>query len=103
MDNNYHTTCPRVLYRANDDRKVFPKIHLDKVDNKHVYVAFQNQVGLLYMCVVVNTYVKPYCYNVAECLCFVVDEACTCVKVQHIQNSAGMLVCTGSTLCLVWH
>ncbi|XP_067437502.1 plexin-C1 isoform X2 [Thunnus thynnus] len=44
VDNNYHTTCPRVLYRASDDRKVFPKIHLDKVDHKHVYVAFQNQM-----------------------------------------------------------
>ncbi|XP_067437510.1 plexin-C1-like isoform X3 [Thunnus thynnus] len=44
VDNNYHTTCPRVLYRSNDDRKVFPKIHLDKVDHKHVYMAFQNQM-----------------------------------------------------------
>ncbi|XP_053170200.1 plexin-C1-like [Scomber japonicus] len=44
VDNNYHTTCPKVLYRANDDHKVFPKIHLDKVDHKHLYVAFQNQM-----------------------------------------------------------
>ncbi|CAK6959864.1 Hypothetical predicted protein [Scomber scombrus] len=44
VDNNYHTTCPKVLYRANDDHKVFPKIHLDEVDHKHLYVAFQNQM-----------------------------------------------------------
>ncbi|XP_062299773.1 plexin-C1 isoform X2 [Scomber scombrus] len=44
VDKNYHTTCPKVLYRANDDHKVFPKIHLDEVDHKHLYVAFQNQM-----------------------------------------------------------
>lgn len=49
MDKNYHTTCPRVLYRASDDRQVFPKILLDQVDRKHVYVPFQNLVGELYM------------------------------------------------------
>ncbi|KAG8005809.1 Plexin-C1 [Nibea albiflora] len=38
VDKNYHTACPRVLYRANDDRQVFPKMHLDQVDRKHVYV-----------------------------------------------------------------
>ncbi|XP_030295681.1 plexin-C1 isoform X1 [Sparus aurata] len=44
VDKNYHTTCPKVLYRANDDRKVLPKMHLDPVDLKHVYVPFQNQI-----------------------------------------------------------
>ncbi|KAM7366942.1 hypothetical protein PAMP_014874 [Pampus punctatissimus] len=44
VDKNYHTNCPMVLYRANDDRKVLPKILLDEVDRKHVYVAFQNQM-----------------------------------------------------------
>ncbi|XP_035536930.1 plexin-C1-like [Morone saxatilis] len=44
VDKNYHTTCPRVLYRANDDRQVFPKIQLDQVDHKHVYVPFKNQM-----------------------------------------------------------
>nr|XP_046234682.1 plexin-C1 isoform X2 [Scatophagus argus] len=44
VDKNYHTTCPMVLYRANDDRRVFPKIHLDQVDRKYVYVPFQNQM-----------------------------------------------------------
>ncbi|XP_054481059.1 plexin-C1-like [Anoplopoma fimbria] len=44
VDQNYHTTCPRVLYRANDDRRVFPKMLLDQVDLKHVYVPLQNQM-----------------------------------------------------------
>ncbi|KAM3587782.1 uncharacterized protein V6R79_013766 [Siganus canaliculatus] len=44
VDRNYHTTCPRVLYRANDAQKVFPRIHLDPVDLKHVYVQLQSQV-----------------------------------------------------------
>ncbi|XP_026218353.1 plexin-C1-like [Anabas testudineus] len=44
VDKNYHTTCPRVLYRASDNRPVFPKIHLDQVDHKHVYVALRNQM-----------------------------------------------------------
>ncbi|XP_034381825.1 plexin-C1 [Cyclopterus lumpus] len=43
VDKNYQTTCPRVLYRANDDRQVFPKMLLDQVDLKHVYfVPLQN-------------------------------------------------------------
>lgn len=45
VDKRYHAACPKVLYRANDDRPVFPKIYLDQVDHKHVYMAFQNQVG----------------------------------------------------------
>ncbi|XP_037616408.1 plexin-C1 [Sebastes umbrosus] len=44
VDNNYHSTCPRVLYRANDDRQLFPKMHLDQVDLKHVYMPFQNRM-----------------------------------------------------------
>ncbi|KAM8740468.1 plexin-C1-like isoform 1-T1 [Acanthopagrus schlegelii] len=44
VDKNYHTTCPRVLYKATDDRKVLAKMHLDPVDLKHVYVPFQNQI-----------------------------------------------------------
>ncbi|KAG7234838.1 hypothetical protein INR49_003919 [Caranx melampygus] len=43
VDKDYRTTCPTVLYRANDDRPLFPKILLDQVDRKHVYVPFQKQ------------------------------------------------------------
>ncbi|KAM4569646.1 plexin-C1 isoform 2-T2 [Odontesthes bonariensis] len=44
VDRNFHPACPRVLYRANDDRKVFPKMHLDPVDPKHMFVAFRKQM-----------------------------------------------------------
>ncbi|XP_056223176.1 plexin-C1-like [Seriola aureovittata] len=44
VDKKYHTVCPTVLYRADDDRRVFPKIQLDQVDRKHVYVPFQNKM-----------------------------------------------------------
>ncbi|XP_047431419.1 plexin-C1-like [Mugil cephalus] len=44
VDRNYHPACPMVLYRTNDDRQVFPKIQLDPVDQKHVYVPFRNQM-----------------------------------------------------------
>ncbi|XP_070784822.1 plexin-C1 [Enoplosus armatus] len=44
VDKNYYTACPRVLYRANDDRQVLPKILLDQMDRKHVYVPFRNQM-----------------------------------------------------------
>ncbi|GLD48150.1 plexin-C1, partial [Lates japonicus] len=58
---DYHTACPVMLYRANDDRQVFPKILLDPVDHKHVYVPFQNQMK----CVPVS---KCSMYtNVQEC------------------------------------
>ncbi|KAM6896099.1 plexin-C1-like [Lycodopsis pacificus] len=44
VDKNYRPTCPRVLYRANDDRQVFPKMLLDQVDLKHVYMPLQSQM-----------------------------------------------------------
>ncbi|CAI5637147.1 unnamed protein product [Oreochromis niloticus] len=44
VDRKYHAACPTVLYRTSDDRKVIPKLHLDPVDRKHVYVPFRNQM-----------------------------------------------------------
>ncbi|XP_028256676.1 plexin-C1 isoform X2 [Parambassis ranga] len=44
VDRHYHTACPRVLYRTSDDRQVFPKMQLDPVDHKHVYVPFREQM-----------------------------------------------------------
>lgn len=103
VDKNYHTNCPRVLYRASDDRQVFPKIRLDQVDLKHVYVPFQNQVGENTLnCITTLSYwcILKCCY-VVMLVFFVLDKACACVKVQHIHKCAGLLVCTGSILCVV--
>ncbi|XP_015248304.1 PREDICTED: plexin-C1-like [Cyprinodon variegatus] len=44
VDKNYQSSCPKILYRTSGDNRVFPKIHLDPVDKKHVYVPFKNQV-----------------------------------------------------------
>ncbi|XP_038852598.1 plexin-C1-like [Salvelinus namaycush] len=44
VDKAYKPACPRVLYKSDDDRRVFPKMHLDPVDRKHVYMALRNQM-----------------------------------------------------------
>ncbi|XP_053270608.1 plexin-C1 [Pleuronectes platessa] len=44
VDKDYHTSCPMVLYRADDDHQVFPKIQLDPVDRNYVYVPVRNQM-----------------------------------------------------------
>ncbi|XP_034019275.1 plexin-C1 [Thalassophryne amazonica] len=44
VDQKYRTACPKVLDRASHDRKTFPKMHLDKTDSKHFYVAFGKQI-----------------------------------------------------------
>ncbi|KAM9403206.1 plexin-C1-like isoform 3-T3 [Salvelinus alpinus] len=44
VDKAYKPACPRVLYKSDDDRRVFPKMHLDPVDRKHVYMALRNQL-----------------------------------------------------------
>ncbi|XP_024228669.2 plexin-C1 isoform X2 [Oncorhynchus tshawytscha] len=44
VDKAYKPACPRVLYNSDDDRRVFPKMHLDPVDRKHVYMALRNQM-----------------------------------------------------------
>ncbi|XP_071369310.1 plexin-C1, partial [Centroberyx affinis] len=44
VDKAYRTVCPRVLYRADNDRQVSPRMHLDQVDRKHFYVALGNQM-----------------------------------------------------------
>ncbi|KAJ8006824.1 hypothetical protein DPEC_G00111230 [Dallia pectoralis] len=44
VDTNYHVSCPRVLYKSVDDNYLFPKMHLDPVDRKHVYMVVRNQM-----------------------------------------------------------
>ncbi|XP_076006694.1 plexin-C1-like [Genypterus blacodes] len=44
VDRAFQAVCPKVMYKAHDDRQVFPKMHLDVVDRKHVYVVFRNQM-----------------------------------------------------------
>ncbi|KAL0962812.1 hypothetical protein UPYG_G00345810 [Umbra pygmaea] len=44
VDKNYEAACSKVLYKSDDDRQVFPKMHLDPVDSRHVYMALRNQL-----------------------------------------------------------
>ncbi|XP_023205541.1 plexin-C1-like [Xiphophorus maculatus] len=44
VDRNFKPTCPEILYRENEKRKVFPKIHLDQVDQNHVYLQLKNKI-----------------------------------------------------------
>lgn len=45
LDTDYKSGCPKVLYRADDDRMVFPKILFDPVDHNYIYIALRNQVS----------------------------------------------------------
>ncbi|KAL0962810.1 hypothetical protein UPYG_G00345780 [Umbra pygmaea] len=44
VDKNYKAACSKVLYKSDDDCQVFPKMHLDPVDGRHVYMALRNQL-----------------------------------------------------------
>ncbi|XP_053341774.1 plexin-C1 [Clarias gariepinus] len=44
LDTDYKSGCPKVLYRADDDRMVFPKILFDPVDHNYIYIALRNQI-----------------------------------------------------------
>ncbi|XP_051976290.1 plexin-C1-like isoform X2 [Xyrauchen texanus] len=44
LDETFKAGCPTVLYKSDDERAVFPRIHFDPVDVKHVYIALKNQI-----------------------------------------------------------
>ncbi|XP_050958251.1 plexin-C1, partial [Labeo rohita] len=43
LDEKFTAGCPIVLYKSDDERKVFPKMHFDPVGFKHIYIALKNQ------------------------------------------------------------
>ncbi|KAA0721036.1 Plexin-C1 Virus-encoded semaphorin protein receptor [Triplophysa tibetana] len=43
LDDRFNPGCPTVLYRSDVDQEVFPKMHLDPVDFKYIYIAVMNQ------------------------------------------------------------
>lgn len=97
VDSNYNSPCPIVLYRANDDQKVFPRIHLDQVDQKHIYVPFQKQVGTL------GGFARgssSHCCS-KTLLLLPPGKAHACGQVQQLRRSGGLLVCSGPPLCVV--
>ncbi|KAA0721035.1 Plexin-C1 Virus-encoded semaphorin protein receptor [Triplophysa tibetana] len=44
LDEKFSPGCPIVLYRSDVDQEVFPKMQLDPVDSKYIYIALKNQI-----------------------------------------------------------
>lgn len=94
VDKNYHTACPKVLYRADHDRQVFPKIYLDQVHHKYIYMAFQKQVSASMEVVTCRCPLSKW-------RCVFSDKACPRVQLQLLHDRARLLVRAGSVLCVV--
>ncbi|XP_060770237.1 plexin-C1-like [Neoarius graeffei] len=45
LDRNYRPGCVQVLYRSDDDRMVFPRMHFDPLDHNYIYIALRNQIN----------------------------------------------------------
>ncbi|KAL7857816.1 hypothetical protein AOLI_G00179180 [Acnodon oligacanthus] len=44
LDKALNSGCVTVLYKSDDDRMVFPRMHFDPVDHKYIYIALKNQI-----------------------------------------------------------
>ncbi|XP_057180417.1 plexin-C1-like [Triplophysa rosa] len=44
LDERFSPGCPTVLYRSDDDQEFLPRMHLDPVDSKYIYIALKNQI-----------------------------------------------------------
>ncbi|XP_043093844.1 plexin-C1-like [Puntigrus tetrazona] len=44
LDERFTPGCPTVLFKSDDERAVLPRMHLDPVDFKHVYIALREQL-----------------------------------------------------------
>ncbi|XP_037398429.1 plexin-C1-like [Pygocentrus nattereri] len=44
LDKALNSGCVTVLYKSDDDRMVFPRMHFDPVDHKYIYIALRNQI-----------------------------------------------------------
>uniref|UniRef100_A0A8C1XM51 PSI domain-containing protein n=1 Tax=Cyprinus carpio TaxID=7962 RepID=A0A8C1XM51_CYPCA len=44
LDDKFTPGCPIVLYKSDDERAVFPRMHFDPVDFKHIYIALKKQL-----------------------------------------------------------
>ncbi|XP_076862888.1 plexin-C1-like isoform X3 [Brachyhypopomus gauderio] len=44
LDKTFRPGCAMVLYRSNDDRMLFPRMHFDPEDDKYIYIALRNQI-----------------------------------------------------------
>ncbi|XP_059367219.1 plexin-C1-like [Carassius carassius] len=44
LDEKFRQVCPTVLFKSDDERAVFTKMHFDPVDFKHIYIALKKQL-----------------------------------------------------------
>ncbi|XP_026089133.1 plexin-C1-like [Carassius auratus] len=44
LDERYTPGCPTVLFKSDEERAVFPRMHFDPVDFKHIYIALKKQL-----------------------------------------------------------
>ncbi|KAL6473648.1 hypothetical protein MHYP_G00172090 [Metynnis hypsauchen] len=44
LDKALNSGCVTILYKSDDDRMVFPRMHFDPVDHKYIYIALRNQI-----------------------------------------------------------
>ncbi|XP_052433979.1 plexin-C1-like isoform X2 [Carassius gibelio] len=44
LDEKYTPGCPTVLFKSDDERAVFPRMHFDPVDFKYIYIALEKQL-----------------------------------------------------------
>ncbi|XP_061570692.1 plexin-C1 [Cololabis saira] len=103
VDRNYHPACPEVLYRASDDRKVFPKIHLDPVDHKHVYVPFRNQIKRVSVskCSTYTSWEK--CWSAQDPYCVWCDSKRSCMFEDECPDSNWLSIPDESQQKIVSH
>lgn len=88
VDQKYNSACPKVLHRANDDDAVFPKLHVNEVDQKHLYVAFSNQIKLIPVSKC-STYTDlEGCWSSEDPQCVWCDASQSCVFESDCKNSS---------------
>ncbi|XP_059360621.1 plexin-C1-like [Carassius carassius] len=44
LDENFTPGCPTVLFKSDDEREVFPRMHFDPVDFRYIYIALKKQL-----------------------------------------------------------
>ena len=64
VDAKLQAQCLSVIWKAPDDRRVFPKMHLDPVGRKHVFVAVRDKVGS-WILEIICTFSFSLCRNVS--------------------------------------
>ncbi|XP_072311085.1 plexin-C1 [Eucyclogobius newberryi] len=92
VDKNYHSACPKVLYRANDDREVFPKLHVDEVDHKHVYLAFTNEIMRIPASECSSYRTLHECWSAQDPQCVWCDLTQRCTFESECQNSSWVSI-----------